>query len=173
MAEEEARRALWGWSPPARPAVSPLERMVDRILPRAGVSCALYLLAVIALLNIAPHLPARADLAVDGLAALAAGGWCVLNFWQCRQAHCLIDGVGWLGLALLAFVEAGLGSSVIGGYEQLVFLGVLVAALAFEGVWYLARGTNAVMPRSRHVSRSLATGETPTRPTDDRRFPRE
>jgi len=154
MAEEEAGRALWGWSPPARPAGTPLERLVDRCLPRTGVSCALYIVAVIALLSIAPHLPTRADLAVDGLAALAAGGWCVLNFWRCRQAHCVIDGVGWLGLAFLAFAGAGIGHSVIGGYEQPVFLGVLLAALAFEGVWRLARGTNAVLLRSQHVSRS-------------------
>ena len=174
MAEEvEAERALWGWSPPARRAATSLERLVDRIQPRTGVSCALYIVAVIALLSIAPHLPVRAGLAVDGLAALAAGSWCVLNFWRCRQAHCVIDGVGWLGLALLAFVGAGLGHSVIGGHEQSVFLGVLVAALAFEGVWCLTRGTNAVMARSRHVRRSRAAGENPARPADDGRFPRD
>jgi hypothetical protein len=172
MAEEEAGRALWGWSPPARPAATPLERQVDRILPRTGVFCALYFLAVVALLSIAPHLPGRADLAVDGMAALAAGSWCVVNFWRCRQAHCVVDGVGWLGLALLAFVGAGLGHSVIGGYEQSVFLGVLVAALAFEGVWCAVRGTNAVTVRCQHVSRSRASGEAPARPVDGRRFPR-
>jgi hypothetical protein len=148
MAEEEGGRALWGWSPPARPASTRLERQVDRIFPRTGVPCALYLLAVIALLSIAPHLPTRAELAVDGLAALAAGSWCAANFWRCRHAHCVIDGIGWLGLALLAFAEAGLGHSIIGGHEQAVFLGVLIVALAFEGVWRLARGTNAVMPRA-------------------------
>ncbi|MEA2504692.1 MAG: hypothetical protein QOG36_1735, partial [Actinomycetota bacterium] len=26
----------------------------------------------------------------DGLAGLAAGTWCGLNFWRCRQAHCLV-----------------------------------------------------------------------------------
>ena len=154
VAEEEARRALWGWSPAARPAATPLQRRVDRILPRTGVSCVLYFLAVIALLGIAPHLPGRADLAVDGLAALGAGSWCGLNFWRCRQAHCVVNEVGWLGLALLAFVGAGLGHSVIGGYEQPVFVGVFVTALAFEGVWRAARGTNAVTARSQQVSRS-------------------
>jgi hypothetical protein len=126
---------------------------MDRILPRTGRSCAVYFLAVIALLAVAPHLPGRAGLAADGLAALAAGSWCAVNFWRCRQAHCLISGIGWLGLTLLAFAGAGLGHSVIGGYEQLVFLGVLVAALAFEGAWCLARGTNAVMAPSRDGSK--------------------
>ena len=99
------------------------------------------------MLGIAPHLPVRAELTVDGLAALAAGAWCAVNFWRCRHAHCVIDAVGWTGLAVLAFAEAGLGRSVIGGYEQAVFAGVLVVALAFEGVWWLARSTNAVVPR--------------------------
>ena len=87
--------------------------------------------------------------------------------------HCVIDGVGWLGLALVAFVGAGLGHSVIGGYEQPVFLGVLVTALAFEGVWRSGRGTNAVTARSQHVSRSRASGETPARSDDGHRLPRE
>lgn len=166
MAEEETGRALWGWSPAARPAATALQRRADRILPRTGVPCVLYFLAVIALLSIAPHLPGRADLAVDGLAALAAGTWCGLNFWRCRQAHCLVNAVGWLGLTLLAFVGAGLGHSVIGGYEQPVFLGVLVTALAFECVWRVAHGTNAVMARSQQVSRSRVSGEAPARPVD-------
>ena len=161
MAEEEAGRALWGWSPAARPAGTALQRRADRIVPRTGVSCVLYFLAVIALLSIAPHLPGRAGLAADGLAALAAGTWCGLNFWRCRRAHCVGPRAGWLGLALLAFVGAGLGHSVIGGYEQPVFLGVLVAALAFECVWRAARGTNAVTARSRQVSRSRVTGSRP------------
>jgi hypothetical protein len=45
--------------------------------------------------------------------------------------------------------EAIEGYSLIGGNEQLVFLGVLVVAMGFEGAWYLLRGTNAVVPRSR------------------------
>jgi hypothetical protein len=81
---------------------------------------------------------------VDALAALAAGGWCSLNFWRCRHAHCVVTGPAWLALSIFAFTEAGIGRSLIAGDEQLVFLGVLAAALCFEGVWYLARRTNAV-----------------------------
>jgi hypothetical protein len=46
--------------------------------------------------------------------------------------------VGWLALSAFAFIETGLGHSVIGGYEQPVFLGVLALALVFECGWYLA-----------------------------------
>ncbi len=157
-ADNGGGRALFGWSPPARPPGTQLQRLADRIFPATGVGCALYLVAVIALLGIAPHLSVRADLGADGLAALAAGSWCLANFWRCRQAHCLIDGTGWLVLAILAFAEAELGRSVIGGHEQAGFVGVLVVALAFECVWRLARGTNAIIRRDERSGRSRTPG---------------
>jgi hypothetical protein len=138
-------RALCGWSPPALPADSGLKQWVDGVLPRTGVLAAAYFAAVIALLVAAPQLPLRWELAIDAFAALAAGSWYGLNFWRCRHAHCLVTGVGWLLLSCFVFVEAGLGRSMIHGNEQLVFLEVLVLALAFEGAWYLARGTNALV----------------------------
>ena len=45
---------------------------------------------------------------------------------------------------MLAFTEAVLGRSLIGGDEQPVFLAVLGAAILFEAVWYCVRGTNSV-----------------------------
>ena len=139
--------ALWGWSPPSLPADTPLKRRVDSVVPRTGVPVALYYGAVIGLLVLAGILPQRPGLAVDGLAAFAAGGWCVLNFWRCRHAHCAISGSGWLALGVFSFVESVHGHILIGGNEQPVFLGVLGAALAFEAFWYLTRGTNAIDAR--------------------------
>ena len=139
-------RALWGWSPPALPAESHLAGLVDRWLPRTGLACLLFVAAVAGLLALAPHLSVRAGLADDGIAFLSAGSWCALNFWRCRHAHCLVSGAGWLGLGVLALAETGIGHSVIGGDEQLVFLGVLVGAVLFEGAWYFRRGTNSVTP---------------------------
>ena len=158
MADNDGGRALFGWSPPALMPSSRLQRVVDRIFPRTGVGCAMYIVVVIVLLSIAPHLSIRADLAADGLAALAAGSWCLANFWRCRQAHCLIDGTGWLLLALLAFAEVGLGRSVIGGSELAVFLGLLVVALVFECVWRMARGTNAITRRHEKPGRGHVSG---------------
>jgi hypothetical protein len=120
-----------------------LKRLVDRTL-RTGVGPFVFFGAVIALLVIAPTLPERWDLAMDGLAALAGGAWCGLNLWRCRHAHCVVTAAGWLALSGLIFVEAGMGRSLIAGDEQLVFLAVLGIALAFEFAWYLARGTNAL-----------------------------
>lgn len=137
-------RALCGWSPASLPADTSLKRAAD-IVRVGNVAAVGVLLLVIGLLNLAPHLALRPSLGVDGLAAIVAGGWCSLNFWRCRHAHCLITGPGWLALGVFAFIEAGFGRSVIGGNEQPVFLGVLGVALAFEATWYLRRHTNAVM----------------------------
>lgn len=137
-------RGLWGWSPPRQPAETALERRADRFFPRSGVRCLLFVLAIIALLSVAPHLPARERLGADAVAFVAAGGWCALNFWRCRHAHCALSGAGWLALGVLALAGAGLGRSLIGGYEQPAFLGVLVIAVIFEGAWYLQHGTNAM-----------------------------
>lgn len=136
-------RALCGWSPPSLPADSDLKGRVDRI--RLGNMAAVsVLVVVVGLLNVAGHLSARPSLVVVGLAGLAAGGWCSLNFWRCRHAHCLITGPGWLALGVFALVEAILGHSLIDGYEQPVFLGVLAVAVLFEISWYLGHRTNAI-----------------------------
>lgn len=144
QARDESRRALFGWSPPDLPADTALKRRADRLLPRSGWAAALYCVAVIALLNLAPQLPERGSLAVDGLAALAAAAWCGLNFWRCRHAHCLVTSTGWAALSLLAFTGAVLGHSLIGGSEQPAFLVVLAVAVVFEAGWRLARGSNAI-----------------------------
>jgi hypothetical protein len=141
-------RALCGWSPSSLPADTKAKRLVDRVLIGARPEIVVLAL-VVALLNIAPHLPLRAALALEGLAALVAGGWCSLNLWRCRHAHCLLTGPGWVGFGLFCLAEAGVGHSLIGGYEQPVFLGVLALAMAFEAAWYCANGSNAVtLPRS-------------------------
>ena len=140
-----ARRASKSWSPPLLPADTQLKRLVDRFLPRAGLPVVVFFAVALGTLNLASLLsnPA-AELALEGAAVLAAGGWCALNFWRCRHAHCLVTGVGWLGLSLLAFVEAGLGHSVIDGYERGAFVVVLVIGCIFEAGWQITRGTNAM-----------------------------
>lgn len=142
--QDESRRALFGWSPPDLPADTSLKRRADRLLPRTGWAAALYCAAVVVLLNLAPHLPERGNLAVDGLAALAGAAWCGMNFWRCRHAHCLVTSTGWAALSILAFTEAALGRSLIGGNEQPVFLIVLAAAVAFEVAWRLSHGSSAI-----------------------------
>lgn len=135
---------LWGWSPPDLPADTTAKRRVDRYLPRTGLGPVLYFAAVAALVNVAHLLGTRLDLSTLTVAGVAGGGWCTLNFWRCRHAHCLITGVGWLALAVFTAVEAGIGHSLIDGDEPLVFVAVLAAGLLFECGWAAACGSNAV-----------------------------
>lgn len=137
----EPQRGMAAWSPPASPADTAGKRRADLLV---RYPAALHFAVVIVLLTVSPLLPVRGELLLVTAAALIGGTACGLNFWRCRHAHCLITGVGWLALAAFTAVEAGLGHSLVAGTEQLVFLGILVLALAFEGAWYLARGTNAL-----------------------------
>ena len=43
-----------------------------------------------------------------------------------------------------ALVEAIIGHSLIAGYEQAVFFGILAIAVLFEISWYLGHHTNAI-----------------------------
>jgi len=129
---------------PLLPADTAVKRGVDRFLPRWGWPAVAYFAAVAGLFGLAQHLPAPAYLAVDAAAFAVGGIWCALNFWRCRQAHCLLTGAGWLLLALFAAAEAGVGHSLISGDEQLVFLAILAIGLSFEAIWYLMHRTNAV-----------------------------
>jgi hypothetical protein len=70
------------------PAGGAWPQRIDRLLPRTGVPAVVYFAVVIGLLLLAPHLPERAGLSADGLAALVASAWCGLNFWRWRHAHC-------------------------------------------------------------------------------------
>lgn len=149
-------RACCGWSPPDLPADSTAKARVDRLLPRTGAGAIVYFVAVAGLLGLAGHLPSRLGLVTDGVAAVAAGGWCLLNFWRCRHAHCVVSGAGWTALAVVAFTAAAIGHSLIGGHEQLGFLVVLIVALGFEAGWYLRHDTNALISpstRGRGVAR--------------------
>lgn len=142
-------RALCGWSPPPTAADTALKRAVDRFMPRTGVPVVIFFASVAALLALAPFLPRRGELAVDALAALAGALWCGLNFWRCRHAHCVVAASGWSALAVFDLGEAAAGRSLIHGDEQLLFLAVLALGLLFEGGWYWARGTNAVVRTDR------------------------
>lgn len=161
-------RALCGWSPPSLPADTNIKRRVDRYVI-AGLPALGALALVIGLLNLAPHVAVGASLAIDGAAAVIAGGWCMLNFWRCRHAHCLVTGVGWLSLAVLAFIESGIGRSVIHGEEAPAFFAVFGVALLFECGWSLHRRTNAL---SGPFAQPVSTKQVPRSPESDPSPPR-
>jgi hypothetical protein len=99
---------------------------------------------VVGLLSVAAQFSVRPALVVDGLAGLAAGGWCSLNFWRCRHAHCLITGPGWLAFGVFALAKAIVGHSLS---------------------WYHDHRTNAIashpsrLSRARFQKTDLLTGQ--------------
>ena len=48
VADGEARRALWGWSPPPLPAQTAWARRVDRFAPSTGLRCLAFLVGIVA-----------------------------------------------------------------------------------------------------------------------------
>jgi hypothetical protein len=141
------RAALCGWSPAALPADTAAKRRLDRLLSQPAAWLAV-IASVTILFTVAAQLPQRSAVVLDGVAALLAGGMCGANFWRCRHAHCALTGGGWLALSVVAFAGAVIGHSMIGGWEQFVFVAILAVSLIFEGAWYLVRGTNAITTKS-------------------------
>ena len=74
---------------------------------------------------------------------LVAGGWCTLNLVRCREAHCLVTGLGWdlLGIVTLAAILAGVD---VLGWVWLGFFAVLVLGVIFELGWASVRGSTAL-----------------------------
>lgn len=110
-------------------------------MPRPGWPAVVYFATVAIAVGVAAQLPAVPRLTFTGVASLAGGAWCAVNFWRCRHAHCLVTGAGWLALGGLALVGAVQGRSVLAGTERLLFVAVLGLGIVFEAVIYLARGS--------------------------------
>jgi len=74
---------------------------------------------------------------------LLAGGYCLANFARCREAHCIVTGIGWPALAF-----ASLGAVVAGrdirSAAWVAFVAIALAGYGFEALWRAARGTNAL-----------------------------
>ena len=130
-------------SPPTPSAESRMQRLADRALPR-GRAQWIFFAVVGVVVAFAPNLPFRAAMAAGALATTAASAWCLVNFWRCREAHCIVSGVGWGLLIVVESVELAIGRTLTFGSDGLIFLAILVIALAFEVWWRWRHGTNAV-----------------------------
>jgi hypothetical protein len=71
--------------------------------------------------------------------------WCLLNFWRCREAHCIVTGTGWAALAVLIAIELAAGRTFVLGSEGLMFLAMFIVGAGFEMLWRLRHGTNALV----------------------------
>jgi hypothetical protein len=139
-----SRNIPFACPPPRLPATTMGMRLADRVLPTGAGQC-IFFAAVAVGVIVARSLPIRAGLAIDVVVTFAASGWCLINFWRCREAHCVVNGYGWAALGMLEVVELALGRSLIMGAEGLVFIAILVAALVFECAWQARSGTNALI----------------------------
>lgn len=133
-------------SPPRLTSDTQAKRLADRLLPRGRAQWVFFGLVWFAL-AMRPNLGVRPGLLLAAAATLAASGWCLVNFWRCREAHCALSAPGWAVLGALQLAEASTGRSLVGGTESLLFIGVLVVAYAFEFVWRARHGTNALIVR--------------------------
>ena len=71
------------------------------------------------------------------------GGWCSLNFARCREAHCVVVGIGYgtlAGAALVGFAFDRHWTEKL----WLAALAVLAAGAVFEAAWTAWRGSNAI-----------------------------
>lgn len=129
--------------PPRLTADTRAKRVADRVLPR-GVWQWLYFAAVAVGVAAAPALPLRSGLGLALAATVAASWWCLVNFWRCREAHCVVSGLGWAALAALEVVELALSRSFLFGSEGLFFIAILVVAFGFESFWRARHGTSVL-----------------------------
>jgi hypothetical protein len=93
--------------------------------------------------QVADALPSRYAMLPALVFFLELGGWCGLNFARCREAHCLITGAAFGGLAIAALVAVGLDRNWY-NLLSLMIVPVVFAAFVFEAAWQRRQGSNAV-----------------------------
>lgn len=84
-----------------------------------------------------------AALSISGLYFLAYAAYCLANFARCREAHCIITGLGWSVLGTVTVVAAALQ---LPWFAQIwfAFVGVAVIGHGFELIWAATRGTHVL-----------------------------
>lgn len=131
--------------PPALPASTRWHRIADRFLRGVYALGNMGLLAV--LLGgffIASLLPDHLGVWLAAALYLAVGLYCSVNFWRCREAHCVVTGIGFTTLGISLLLAAAGVPTFISEHDGQILLGTLVLAVGFEAVWRALHGTNAV-----------------------------
>ena len=132
-------------APPTSPASSTVERVLDAYTGFTAPflrGCVVFL-TVGAVAAASSLLGAVGGLLVESAFFLVAGTYCLANFIRCREAHCIVTGVGWSALALAGATAAILGRDVRSG-AWIAFLVIAVAGHGFEAIWKMVNGSNAL-----------------------------
>jgi len=80
---------------------------------------------------------------VSGLYFAAYSVYCLSNFARCREAHCIITGIGWGALASVALAAAVLQ---LNWFQPIwnAFLIIFIVGHGFELIWAARRHTHAL-----------------------------
>jgi hypothetical protein len=84
-----------------------------------------------------------AGLYVAGLYFLTYSAYCLANFARCREAHCIVTGLGWGALGVVALVGAVLRLDWLGPTWN-AFVIVFVLGHSFELLWVASRRTHVL-----------------------------
>lgn len=130
--------------PPSRPSTRSWQIAADRVLAAARPQLVPLLICLGFLASFMSRvLPTPLGMLALAAFFLVAGGWCTLNLVRCREAHCLVTGLGWDALGIVS-----LGAIIVGvdlrGWVWLGFFAVLVAGVVFELGWAALRGGTAL-----------------------------
>jgi hypothetical protein len=126
-----------------RRAVEPAVRGV------AGVA------VTVALFAAAAAVGGRGGVAIASAWVAVAGGYCLANFWHCRETHCAVTGPGWALAAVLGFAAALAPGDSLAWYrvnvETLVFVVILAAGYGLEYVVAARTGRRALVQAGQHA----------------------
>jgi hypothetical protein len=109
----------------------------------------------VALFAAAGAVSGRGGAAIAGAWMLAAGLYCLANFWHCREAHCAVTGPGWTLAGLLGLAAAVIPGGSLSWYrvsvQAAVFLVVLAAGYGLEYVVAARTGRRSPGGGDRHA----------------------
>ncbi len=134
-----------GGRPPRNGLELALDRYVRLTAPFLRGCCVFLTVAVMFLAS--SRFGSLAGLMLEAAFFLVAGAYCLANFARCREAHCIVTGLGWSALAVVAVTAALVGSDLRNG-GWFAFLGIAVIGHSFEAVWKASRGSNALRVRA-------------------------
>lgn len=76
----------------------------------------------------------RVGLLVVSAWVLLFGTYCALNFWHCRETHCVVTGAGWTPLSLLGFAAVLSPGTLLTWFRVETEVGAFLVILAIGAV---------------------------------------
>lgn len=137
-----------GTCAPAAPApLNRFERLLDAYTDMTAPflrGCFVFLTVAVAVV-VTSALGMVGGLLVEGAFFMVAGAYCLANFARCREAHCIVTGIGWSALGLAGFGAVLAGRDIRSG-EWVAFLVIALIGHGFEAAWRAGHGSNALRP---------------------------